>query len=76
MWIRNGVLNARPGHADAAQLTVTSPKPALTTLLLKPGYAATTIDRYSLTTEGDTGFLATLVRVTDTFNPHFNLVTP
>ncbi|MEV6104027.1 alkyl sulfatase dimerization domain-containing protein [Streptomyces sp. NPDC051940] len=76
MWIRNGVLNARPGHADGAQLSVTGPKPALAALLLKPADAAATIDRYSLTTEGDTGALATLAKVTDTFDPHFNLVTP
>jgi len=28
MWVRHGVLNARLGHADRAQLTITGPKPA------------------------------------------------
>jgi alkyl sulfatase BDS1-like metallo-beta-lactamase superfamily hydrolase len=76
MWVRNGVLNARPGHADGADLTVTGPKPALAALLLGPADAAGTIARFSLHTEGDTGVFATLAAVTDTFDPHFNLVTP
>ena len=39
MWVRNSVVNARPGHVDGAQLTVAGPKAALAALLLQPAQA-------------------------------------
>ncbi len=76
MWVRNGVLNARPGHADDVQLTVTGPKAALASLLLKPDQAAATVAQHGLHVEGDLGVLDRLAGATDTFNPYFNIVTP
>jgi NADPH:quinone reductase-like Zn-dependent oxidoreductase len=70
------VLNARPGHADGAQLTITGPKPALAAVLLQPGNAKAIIDKTGVKPEGDTGALDTLASVMDTFNPHFNISTP
>ncbi|NGO74128.1 hypothetical protein G6045_00265 [Streptomyces sp. YC504] len=76
MWVRHGVLNARPGQADDAQLTVTGPKAALVALLLDPGHAAETIAKHSLPTDGDVSVLEILAGVTDTFDPQFNIVIP
>lgn len=76
IWVRNGVLNARPGHTDDAQITVTGSKAALAGLLLNPADAAKTIDRFSLATEEDTEILTALAKVTDAFDPHFNIATP
>jgi alkyl sulfatase BDS1-like metallo-beta-lactamase superfamily hydrolase len=76
MWVRHGVLNARPGLADDAQLTISGSKPALAALLLDPAHAAATITEYGLRTDGDTASLDVLATVIDTFDPHFNIVTP
>jgi alkyl sulfatase BDS1-like metallo-beta-lactamase superfamily hydrolase len=76
MWVRNGVLNAREGHTDDAQLTLTGPKPALAAILLQPGNAEATITKTGLTTDGDLSVLNTLASVMDTFDAHFNLATP
>jgi alkyl sulfatase BDS1-like metallo-beta-lactamase superfamily hydrolase len=64
MWVRHGVLNARPGHVDDAQLGVTGPKPA------------ETIAAHSLATDGDTAVLDVLASLMDVFDPHFNIATP
>jgi alkyl sulfatase BDS1-like metallo-beta-lactamase superfamily hydrolase len=76
MWIRNGVLNARPGHADGAQLTITGPKADLTALLLQPAQAGYVIAKDALKTEGDPAVLDSLASVIDTFDPYFNISTP
>ncbi|MET9211564.1 MULTISPECIES: alkyl/aryl-sulfatase [unclassified Nocardia] len=76
MWVRNGVLNARRGHSPEAQLTVTGPKPALAAILLQPKNAAAVIDKYTLSTAGDTGVLDTLATVVEDFDPAFDIVTP
>lgn len=76
MWVRHGVLNARPGHTGAATLTLTGPKAALATLLLQPGNAKAIIENTGLTADGDAGTLERLASVLDTFDPHFNLVIP
>lgn len=76
MWIRGGVLNARPGHIPGAQLTVTGPKPALAQVLLNPGDAADLSTKLGVTADGDLQVLAELAQVTDAFDPHFNLITP
>jgi linear primary-alkylsulfatase len=76
MWIRNGVLNARRGHADEAQLTITGPKADLAALLLQPTQAGYIIAKDALKTEGDLAVLDSLVSVIDTFDPYFNVSTP
>ncbi|MCX5388811.1 alkyl/aryl-sulfatase [Streptomyces sp. NBC_00094] len=76
MWVRNGVLNARPGHAGDAQLTVRGSKAALAGLLLAPGRAAEVVKEHGLTTEGDMAALTALGAVVETFDPHFPLATP
>ncbi len=76
MWVRHGVLNARPGHADDAQLTIAGPKAAIAALLLAPAHAADTITKHGLKSDGDTTALDALATVMDTFDPHFNIVTP
>lgn len=76
MWVRNGVLNARKGHIDDAQLTVAGPKAALAALLLQPSRANEIIEQAHLSTEGDLGVLDTFASVMDTFEPDFNIVTP
>ncbi|WP_406457430.1 MBL fold metallo-hydrolase [Streptomyces sp. NBC_00876] len=76
MWVRNGVLNARPGHAGDAQLTVKGPKAALAALLLAPGSAADAIERHGLIAEGDLAALTALGAVVETFDPHFAIATP
>lgn len=76
MWVRNGVLNARKGHGEGAQLSVSGPKPALAGVLLQPGEARELIDTAGCALDGDLGVLDTLALVTDTFDPAFNIVTP
>ncbi|MEU2678216.1 alkyl sulfatase dimerization domain-containing protein [Streptomyces sp. NPDC007107] len=76
MWVRNGVLNARPGHSPDAQLTVTGAKAVLAAVLLDPSRATDAATAHRLTIEGDITALAALADVMDTFDPHFNIVTP
>lgn len=76
MWVRHGVLNAREGHADGADLTVAGPKKALVGVILKSGQARQIVEHAGLRTEGDLDALDTLASVMDTFDPHFNIVTP
>jgi alkyl sulfatase BDS1-like metallo-beta-lactamase superfamily hydrolase len=76
MWARRGVLNAREGHADGAQLNIAGPKTALAGVLLEPANAKTVIARAGLKTDGDLDVLDTLASVMDTFDTHFNIATP
>jgi alkyl sulfatase BDS1-like metallo-beta-lactamase superfamily hydrolase len=76
MWIRNGVLNARRGHADEVQLTITGPKADLAALLLQPTQAEYVIAKDALKTEGDLAVLESLASVIDTFDPYFKISTP
>ena len=76
MWIRNGVLNARRGHADEVQLTITGPKADLAALLLQPTQAEYIIAKDALKTEGDLAVLESLASVIDTFDPYFKISTP
>ena len=76
MWVRNGVLNARKGHVEGAQLSVSGPKPALAGVLLQPDGARELIGNAGVAADGDLGVLDTLASVTDTFDPAFNIVTP
>ena len=76
MWIRNGVLNARRGHADEVQLTITGPKADLAALLLQPTQAEYIIAKDALKTEGDLAVLESLASVIDTFDRYFKISTP
>lgn len=76
MWLRNGVLNARPALADDAQLSISGPKAAIVGLLVQPDKAAALVESGALDTTGDTSVLATFAGVMDEFDPAFNLVTP
>ena len=76
MWVKHGVLNARAGHAPGAQCTVAGHKAALAGLLLQPAQAAGIAKQAGVTVDGDIAAFETLASVTDTFDPHFNIVTP
>ncbi|MGC5165998.1 alkyl/aryl-sulfatase [Luteimicrobium sp. DT211] len=76
LWVRNGVLNARPAHSGAAQLTVSGPKAALVGFLLQPGTALALVDSGAVTADGDRTAIATLASVMEEFDPAFPLVTP
>ncbi len=60
MWVRRGVLNARPGASARPQLTVSGPKAALVGVLLQPASASQL---------AQAGLL-------DDFVPNFPVVTP
>ncbi len=76
MWVRHGVLHARPGHVEDAQLTVSGSKPALAAVILQPKRARAAIDQYDVQTTGDIDALDVLSGVVEDFDPHFNIVTP
>ena len=66
LWLRHGVLNARPGHSDRATLTLTGPKAALAGILLQPGNAKAVIENTCLSVQGDVTALDRLASVLDT----------
>jgi alkyl sulfatase BDS1-like metallo-beta-lactamase superfamily hydrolase len=76
MWIRNGVLNARPAHADGVHLTVSGPKAAITGMLLRPTAVSQLLGSGALQADGDTSALDAYASVMEDFDPAFNLVTP
>ncbi|MEU5406313.1 alkyl/aryl-sulfatase [Nocardia asteroides] len=75
-WIRRGVLNARRGKSDDAQLTIAGPKAFLTAVLLKPEVAAKLAAGQKITLTGDDTVLGTLAGILDDFDPAFPIVTP
>jgi alkyl sulfatase BDS1-like metallo-beta-lactamase superfamily hydrolase len=76
MWIRRGVLNARPGAHPDTRLTVTGPKPAVVASLLNPAGAPQLAQAGKITLDGDKNALQTLAGLLDTFDPNFAIVTP
>jgi alkyl sulfatase BDS1-like metallo-beta-lactamase superfamily hydrolase len=76
MWVGNGVLNARPGHVDDVQATVSGPKAELATMVLRPDRAHELLSADGVTTSGDVTVFETLASIFDTMNRHFNLATP
>ncbi|MYT76558.1 Alkyl sulfatase BDS1, metallo-beta-lactamase superfamily [Streptomyces sp. MnatMP-M77] len=76
MWVRRGVLNARPGASPHTLLTVTGPKAALVTTLLKPTTAPQLAQAGKITLDGDDTALSTLADLIDDFDPDFDIVTP
>jgi alkyl sulfatase BDS1-like metallo-beta-lactamase superfamily hydrolase len=75
-WVRHGVLNARPGPADDAQVTVAGPKSAIVGLLLEPAQSSRLVESGALTIDGDRGAIDTYASVVEQFDPAFHLVTP
>jgi alkyl sulfatase BDS1-like metallo-beta-lactamase superfamily hydrolase len=76
MWIRRGVLNARRGTSNDAQLTVSGPKAALVGVLLNPKGAVQLAEAGKIELNGDRAALESLASVIDQFDPNFNIVTP
>ncbi|WP_346764782.1 alkyl sulfatase dimerization domain-containing protein [Rhodococcus sp. HNM0569] len=76
MWVRRGVLHARKGTSDRAQLTVRGPKQALTGVLLNPALAQQLQNAGSVELEGDPQVLVRLGELLDSFDPRFPIVTP
>ncbi|MER5634578.1 alkyl sulfatase C-terminal domain-containing protein [Streptomyces nitrosporeus] len=76
MWIRRGVLNARPGASLDPLLTVAGPKAALVSTLLKPAGATELARAGKISLDGDKTVLQTLAGLLDDFDPDFPLVIP
>jgi len=76
VWIRRGVLNARPGASADTHLTVSGPKSALVGLILDPTRADDLAQSGQIQLDGDVAALATLAEIMDKFDPNFNIITP
>jgi alkyl sulfatase BDS1-like metallo-beta-lactamase superfamily hydrolase len=76
IWVRRGVLNARPGASPDAQLTVSGPKAALVGVILQPAAAGQLAQAGKIQLDGDQSALATLAGLLDEFDLDFNIVTP
>lgn len=76
MWIRRGVLNARPGMSGDTDLTVTGPKAALVGVLLRPAAAAGLAEAGTIRVDGDRSVFDRYGDVLDDFDPDFPIVTP
>lgn len=75
MWVRHGVLNARPGATGPA-LTVRAPKALAAAVLLNPASAPALAHEGRITLDGDPGVLTTYAALLDQFDPDFPIVTP
>lgn len=76
MRVARGVLNARRGAVDDAQLTVAGPKAALVGVLLQPAAATRLAEAGTISLEGDQAALRSLGELIDEFDPNFNVITP
>ncbi|MEW2522069.1 alkyl/aryl-sulfatase [Actinacidiphila alni] len=76
LWIRRGVLHARPGTSPDPQLTVTAAKELVAAVLLQPAGAVELARAGRIDLEGDTGVLDTYAALLDDFEPLFPIVTP
>jgi alkyl sulfatase BDS1-like metallo-beta-lactamase superfamily hydrolase len=76
VWVRNGVLNARRGATDQAQLTVSGPKPALLGAVLQPPSVGELVASGVLKVDGDEAVLALYAGVLDEFDKDFPIGTP
>ncbi|MET8876992.1 alkyl sulfatase dimerization domain-containing protein [Nocardia sp. NPDC004604] len=75
MWVRNGVLNARPGHAAGVGTTLIGARASMAALQL-PAAARTAIEKGDLCIDGDPAPLVALASILDTFDPDFAIVSP
>lgn len=76
VWIRNGVLNARPGASEDPQLTVSGAKAALVGVVLAPAGADALAKAGKITLDGDPSVLKEFAALRDQFDPNFSIVTP
>lgn len=76
MWVKRGVLNARPGASASPQLTVSGPKAALVGVLLQPASAGRLAQAGQLKLDGDEAVLTSYAGLLDDFDPNFPMVTP
>ena len=76
VWVKRGVLNARPGASPNTQLTVSGPKAALVGVILKPATGQPLAETGHIQLDGEASALADLAAVMDDFDPNFNIVTP
>ncbi|HEY5856470.1 MAG TPA: alkyl sulfatase dimerization domain-containing protein [Aldersonia sp.] len=76
MWVRNGVLHARSGASDKAQLTVTGPKAAVVGAVLQPGAIGGAVGAGVLTLDGDASVLDIYAGLLDEFDKEFPIGTP
>lgn len=76
VWVRNGVLHARPGATDQAPLTVRAPKTLAAAVLLEPAAASRLSAAGTVTLDGDASVLDVYASVLDEFDPNFAIVTP
>ncbi len=76
MWIRHGVLNARPGADADAQLTVSGPKAGLAGVLLQPRSAKSLAGARTISFFGDQAVLETYAGLVEKFDQDFAVVTP
>ncbi|MEU6586905.1 alkyl sulfatase dimerization domain-containing protein [Nocardia sp. NPDC046763] len=75
MWVRNGVLNARPGHVADVRTTLTGTRIAMAALQ-HPAAARAAIENGDLRIEGDPTQLLALAALLEPFDPDFAIVTP
>jgi alkyl sulfatase BDS1-like metallo-beta-lactamase superfamily hydrolase len=76
MWVRRGVLNARPQTSPDAELTVSGPKAALVAVILQPASASKAAEHGKVKLDGDESVLTTYAELLDQFDPNVNIVTP
>ncbi|ASR35915.1 hypothetical protein BAY61_13885 [Prauserella marina] len=75
VWIRHGVLNARPG-ATNPPLTVRAAKVLAAAILLTPAAAKGLLAEGKIAVSGDPSVLDDYAAVLDEFDPDFPVVTP
>jgi alkyl sulfatase BDS1-like metallo-beta-lactamase superfamily hydrolase len=76
MRVARGVLNARQGASDDAQLTISGPKSALTGVLLTPTSGQRLAEAGEISFDGDPAALAAFADLIDDFEPNFNIISP
>ncbi|WP_370617719.1 alkyl/aryl-sulfatase [Mumia qirimensis] len=76
MWVARGVLHARRGASDLAQLHLTGTKAALIATVLQPAHAGEALESGIVTAEGDRAVLATYASVLDELDKNFPIGVP
>ena len=76
VWVRRGVLNARPGASPDTLLTVSGPKAVLVGVILQPGAAGQLAQAGKIRLDGDQSALAAFAGLLDEFALDFDIVTP
>ena len=76
VWVRRGVLNARPGASPDTQLTVSGPKAALVGVVLQPAAAEKLAAAGKIQLDGEKSALTEFAGLMDEFDPNLNIITP